>query len=131
MLNFNRRIASILIVVLGLTAQGMVFAEASMPSCYLAVIGCQMQNCPAAKSMHNGTQKMDCCKPTADKNTHSDAVPPVAPKNGAVQGLEFTDLVPSHDSLDRIVSSRTSELTDYESPHTPEPLYEKNQDLRI
>ena len=73
---------------------------------------------------------MDCCRSTTDKNTQSEALP-VAPKNGPVHGVEFTDLAPSHVGLNAVISNRASEFTDYKSPHDPEPLYEKNQDLRL
>ena len=129
-MRFNIKITAILVLVIGLTAQGTVFAETLLPSCYLPVIGCQMQNCPMAKAMQNGGQKMDCCKSTADKNSHSEALP-TSPKNTAAQGLEFAALSPSHVGLEQVSATHDSEFTAYKSPHDPEPLYEKNQDLRL
>ena len=129
-MRFNVKTVAILVLVIGLAAQGTVFAEALIPSCYLPVIGCQMKNCPMERSMQNGGQKMDCCKAAADKNSHSEALP-AAPKNTATQGSEFTAVSPSIDGLDQVSATRNPEFTAYKSPHNPEPLYEKNQDLRL
>ena len=121
---------AVLILVTGLTAQGTVFAEALAPSCFLPIMGCQMKNCPMASSMSMGGQKMDCCKSDSKNETHSEALP-VAPKNGAVQGAEFIHATPVHFNIHKVISNPASEFVEYESPHTSEPLYEKNQDLRI
>ena len=83
-----------------------------------------------AKSMQNGGQKMDCCKSTSDNNTQSEALP-AAPKNTSMQGSEFTTVLHSIGGLEQVSPTHDPEFTAYKSPHNPEPLYEKNQDLRL
>ena len=124
------KVVAIFVLMIGLTAQGTVFAESMAPSCFLPVMGCQMKNCPMAKSMSMGGQKMDCCRFDSKNETHSEALP-VAPKNGAVQGAEFIHATPVHFGTHKVIPNPVSEFIEHESPHTPEPLYEKNQDLRI
>ena len=124
------KVVAILVLAMGLIAQGSVFAGALAPSCFLPAMGCQMSNCSMAKSMPIGGQKMDCCKLDAEKGRHSDALP-AAPKSGTIQGAEFTHQALAHFGVEPVVSPAIPEFIEYESPHTPEPLYEKNQDLRL
>ena len=80
--------------------------------------------------MHAGGQKMDCCKSKTEKDLNSDALP-VRPENKNIQVLEFTGLSTAQPGLNNFFSGCTSEFKDYKTPRTSEPLYEKNQDLRI
>lgn len=106
-----------------------------LPVCSMtAAAGCQMANCPMMSSTvlsHAMPQpKMDCCDSRQKDEPATDALPAPERSKAGFAPVLWDSHSPTH-AVVQGSSDPTEYFNERESPGNPEPLYERNSNLRI